>query len=105
MAEKKTDKKPKAVICTKNDEFQTSPCVCITCVEERGKTEPPVESILVITDEHLCPEGIRSWTGHVFVCPKCNEYEIMYQMHHCPKCGTKIKIQSRTLTEFIKSRG
>jgi len=83
------------LVCTCNDEFATKPCP----IHHKDKK---ILRDLIITDELLVPEEVRQWTGLTFICPSCGEPSIMDFMGYCPSCGSKLKIQSRKLTELIR---
>ena len=91
--------------CNCKDEFITTPCPLHGPVRDK----PPefVEEEILITDVDLNME--QPWGryyGHIFTCPKCKYPAIMVNENmgkFCVQCGVKVRVQSKVVTEHIRS--
>ena len=85
--------------CTCDDKFVTEPCPV------HYKNVDTYNGPSIITDELMVKEApIRQLTGHMFICPQCNEEAILHFFRFCPHCGIEVLVQSTVVTDFIRQQ-
>lgn len=98
MAETDNKKKDLESGCTCRDEFQTRPCPVHFDQEELENAPAFIDDKLILNEGNM-----MRWEGFSFTCPRCEEKSIMHLFNYCPSCGSKILVQSKKVTEFIRN--
>lgn len=89
--------------CTCNDEFVVMPCP-VHYKRKVNEKDHFGQQVAVITDLHLVhDQHFRNWEGFAFMCPYCKKESILHFMNNCANCGKPVQIQSKIVTEFMKT--
>ncbi len=95
--------------CNCNDKFILERCPVHNPLKEEGSKPPPAfgEEATLVTDADLHLE--QPWgryEGYIFDCPKCKFPAIMVNQNmggFCVKCGAKVRVESKVVTDHIRS--
>ena len=94
--------------CNCKEEFVTVPCPIHSVMYKTERAPGDFgEDITLITDANLhLEQPYGRYEGHIFICPKCKLPAIMVNQNmgeYCVKCGAKVRVQSKVVTEHIRS--